>query len=197
LLPEGTDRPEAIPPQAFDAALRRVRELQRLDMRALAAELGVGRATLYRWVGSRDALLGEVFWWLGRRSHARAVQAAAGRVGAERVLVSLATFLASAQRDPALHRFLAAEPEVALRVLTSRAARIQAGSIQVIEAILAEESGAGRLELGIDRSALAYVIVRVSESFLYADVIAGREADIDQAVAVVAQLLGAPRPTVR
>jgi len=190
LLPEGTAPPEQIPSAVFDEALRRVRSLQRLDMRALAAGLGVGRATLYRWVGSRDALLGEVFWWLARRSHARAAEAAAGMVGRERLLTWLSTFLRLAQRDPALHRFLANEPEVALRVLTSQAARVQSGSIAVIEALLAEETQAGRLALAIDRSTLAYVIVRICESFLYADVIAGREADLDQVIAVVRQLLG-------
>jgi AcrR family transcriptional regulator len=170
--------------------LRRVGQLQRLDMRALAAELGVGRATLYRWVGSRDALLGEVFWWRARRSHVRAAIASSGLVGKERILASLQTFLTSAQGDAALHRFLATEPEVALRVLTSRAARVQAGSIAVIERLLAEETEAGRLALAVDRSTLAYVIVRICESFLYADVIAGRETDIDQAITVVGQLLG-------
>jgi AcrR family transcriptional regulator len=190
LLPEGTAPPQDIPPAAFDEALRRVRELQRLDMRGLAATLGVGRATLYRWVGSRDALLGEVFWWLARRSHARAAEAAVGSTGRERILTSLSVFLRSAQRDPALHRFLANEPEVALRVLTSQAARVQSGSIAVIEALLDQECEAGRLHLAIDRSTLAYVIVRICESFLYADVIAGREADLDQAITVVGQLLG-------
>jgi AcrR family transcriptional regulator len=195
LLPEGTAPPASIPAPVFDAALRRIRDLHRLDMRALAAELGVGRATLYRWVGSRDALLGEVFWWLARRSHDRAARAAGGLTGAERVLTSLQTFLTSAQSDPALHRFLADEPEVALRVLTSRVARVQAGSITVIEALLREETEAGRLQPTIDRSTLAYVIVRICESFLYADVIAGRAPDIEQAIAVVRQLLG-PEPAV-
>lgn len=197
LLPEGTAPPAAIPAAVFEAALRRVGDLQRLDMSALAAELGVGRATLYRWVGSRDALLGEVFWWRARRSHARAARASAGLTGRDRILTSLQTFLTSAQSDTALHRFLATEPEVALRVLTSQAARVQAGSIAVIERLLAEEADAGRLALVIDRSTLAYVIVRICESFLYADVIAGREGDIDQAIAVVGQLLGAAdwRPT--
>ncbi|HSP39023.1 MAG TPA: QsdR family transcriptional regulator [Frankiaceae bacterium] len=190
LLPEGTARPPSIPETVFDAALRRVGDLQRLDMRALAAELGVGRATLYRWVGSRDALLGEVFWWRARRSHARAARASVGLAGRARILTSLQTFLTSAQSDAALHRFLATEPEVALRVLTSQAARVQAGSIAVIERLLAEETDAGRLTLVIDRSTLAYVIVRICESFLYADVIAGREGDIDQAIAVIGQLLG-------
>jgi AcrR family transcriptional regulator len=190
LLPEGTAAPDGIPGPVFDAALRRIRDLQRLDMRGLAAELGVGRATLYRWVGSRDALLGELFWWLARRSHARALDASAGQIGRDRILGFLQVFLDSARRDPALRRFLAEEPEVALRVLTSRAARVQSGSIALMEALLAAETGGGRLHPAVERSTLAYVIVRICESFLYADVIAGREVDLDQARTVVGHLLG-------
>jgi hypothetical protein len=33
-------------------------------MTSLAAELGVNRVTLYRWVGSRDVLMVEVLWSL-------------------------------------------------------------------------------------------------------------------------------------
>src|SRR5215467_3933227 len=47
-------------------ALRLARERwlagERLDMGALAEELGISRATLYTWVGSKDRLLGEVLW---------------------------------------------------------------------------------------------------------------------------------------
>ena len=33
---------------------------QRVDVTVVAARLGLGRATIYRWFGSREALLGEV-----------------------------------------------------------------------------------------------------------------------------------------
>src|SRR5438105_3729827 len=33
---------------------------QRVDITVVAARLGLGRATIYRWFGSREALLGEV-----------------------------------------------------------------------------------------------------------------------------------------
>ena len=33
---------------------------RRVDVQALAAELGLGRTTIYRWFGSRDRLIGEV-----------------------------------------------------------------------------------------------------------------------------------------
>src|ERR1700733_1194668 len=35
-------------------------EGQRVDVTVVAARLGLGRATIYRWFGSREALLGEV-----------------------------------------------------------------------------------------------------------------------------------------
>src|SRR5258706_10268600 len=35
-------------------------DCRRVDVQALAAECGVGRATVYRWFGSREGLLGEV-----------------------------------------------------------------------------------------------------------------------------------------
>src|SRR4051812_44544571 len=52
----------ATPVDAFNAARRTFLRGDRVDMGVLAGELGVGRATLYRWVGDRDQLLGEVMW---------------------------------------------------------------------------------------------------------------------------------------
>ena len=37
---------------------------ERIDMQTLARSLGVDRATLYRWVGSRERLLTEILWSL-------------------------------------------------------------------------------------------------------------------------------------
>jgi hypothetical protein len=43
----------------------------------------------------------------------------------------------------------------------------------------------------VDPGALAYAIVRIGESFLYADVIADNDPDVDQAVTLVSRLLRA------
>src|SRR4028119_1117642 len=51
-----------VPPQVLRLARRRLAAGERLEMGALAAELGVNRVTLYRWVGSRERLLVEVLW---------------------------------------------------------------------------------------------------------------------------------------
>ena len=41
-------------------AMHRYLRGRRVDVQAIAGELGLGRTTIYRWFGSRDELLGEV-----------------------------------------------------------------------------------------------------------------------------------------
>src|SRR2546423_3695415 len=46
--------------KVLDAAMGRYLRGRRVDVQAIAAELGLGRTTVYRWFGSREGLLGEV-----------------------------------------------------------------------------------------------------------------------------------------
>src|ERR1700759_3697415 len=52
---------------ALRAGRRKFLAPERLDMSALAEELGVNRVTLYRWVGSRAKLLVEAVWALAEQ----------------------------------------------------------------------------------------------------------------------------------
>ena len=51
---------------------------------------------------------------------------------------------------------------------------------------------AGALQPALDLDDLAYLIVRIVESYLYSDVIAGRSPDIERAVEAIRVLLHAP-----
>src|SRR3954452_19020793 len=44
----------------LEAAMYRYLRGRRVDVQAIAAELGLGRGTIYRWFGSREQLIGEV-----------------------------------------------------------------------------------------------------------------------------------------
>jgi AcrR family transcriptional regulator len=189
VVPEGTDPPAEIPGQVFQSALSAVLGLRRLDMRALATETGMARATLYRKVGSRDRLLGEVLWYLTRLEWARAFEGVGDVRGAQRVTEVIRRFMTRVQAGPALRRLLDAEPEATLRILTSKHGAVQQRIIATIERLLAIEEERGALRPFIDRPTLAYVIVRIGESFLYADVIADAEPDVDRAVEIIARLL--------
>ena len=189
-MPEGTAPPDDVPAAVFEHALRTFLEPRRVDMRALAAELGIGRSSLYRRTRGRDHLLGAVLWYLARRALVRALEDAAGEAGAARVVAVIARFLREVHRGPALQRFLQEEPEASLRILTSKRGGVQRPMIDAVERLLiAEEAVAGE-RMRLDRPTLAYVIVRIAESFLYADVIADNEPDVDRAVEVIARLLG-------
>jgi AcrR family transcriptional regulator len=188
LLPEGTERPADIPEPIFRAALDAYLGERRLDMGHLAAEIGIGRATLYRKVGSRDRLLGEVAWFLTRGAIDRALRDTAALAGRQRVLSVLEHVMRAMSGSAALRRFLEAEPEAALRVLTSKDGAVQGGIMAVLRRLLARELGPE--PRGMDVADLSYAIVRIGEGFVYTDVIGHGEPDVDAALAVIAPLLG-------
>ncbi|MFG2039222.1 QsdR family transcriptional regulator [Dactylosporangium sp. NPDC048998] len=177
------------PDEVFDAALRRFLAQQRVDMRLLAAELGIGRATLYRRAGARDQVLGHVLWYLTERNLERAVRHADGLRGPDRIVAVIGHFLNAVKDQPSLRHFLAAEPEAALRILTSKRGVVQGRVVDHLEGLLTEEIEAGAFAPRLDARTLAFVLVRIGESFLYADAIADGEPDVEQALQVIGRLL--------
>jgi AcrR family transcriptional regulator len=178
-------------PTALDAlalARRHFIAGRRLEMQALAAELGVSRVTLHRWVGSRDELLGEVLWSLAEPT-IRDARAATKRRGGEGIAETLWRFISAVHVAPFMQSFLAREPEIALRVLTTKRAPVQSRVVAAFEEMLIAEAQRKRLELPMEPGDLAYVIVRLAESFTYTDVIAGGQPDPDKARRAIAALL--------
>lgn len=170
------------PRVAADDALRLARRHWlaggRIDMGRLAAELGVARATLFRWYGSRDALLAEVLWSLS----VGAMQRAAERYP-EASPAQLAERCAAVVRQMAgfapLRRFIAEDSERALRLLTSSASPLQARVVDALRAWLAQAAEIGGWQPQIEPETLAYLLVRLGESFLYARAISGRDVELD------------------
>src|SRR5665647_3127010 len=64
--------------RAIDAATSVYLAGEKLDMSSLADDLGASRATLYRWVGNRDDLLGVVLSEATERTYAKAIEQAEG-----------------------------------------------------------------------------------------------------------------------
>jgi AcrR family transcriptional regulator len=178
-------------PTAADAlalARRRFLAPERLDMSALADELGVNRVTLYRWVGSRDRLLVEVVWSLAERTF-DAARAGVDAHGPERVVQVVVRFLDDVITNPGIRRWLSEEGEHAMRLLTRHDTDFQPRLIGAVHALLEEEADAGRLTLPIDLRELAYVIVRLVESYTYLDLITGERPDAARAEPVLRMLL--------
>src|SRR4051812_6593676 len=111
------------PPAASQAdvialALHHYLRGRRIDIRAIAGELGVGRTTIYRWFGAREDLVGTVVALAAEDVLAR-IEAAAKGHGAERLLEIFDRFNRALADAPALRSFLEQERETALRIITS------------------------------------------------------------------------------
>lgn len=175
----------------LSAARRRFMRGERLDIPGLAAEIGVSRATAYRWAGNVEELTGVVIASLAADTFRRAEAEAQGS-GVDRLVDMVRRGLGYMASGPYRRWLEREDPERALRIVASRHGPAQATMIRMWEQLLAREAAEGGVELPLDAHVLAYAVVRVGESFLYADLIAGEEPDVERAVAVTALLLRPP-----
>jgi AcrR family transcriptional regulator len=181
-----TRRPDAR--DALSLAREKFLSPERVDMSTLADELGVNRVTLYRWFGSRDRLLVEVVWSLTREMLSEVQRGMRGR-GTERIVRVVGRFLEAVIANPGMRRWLEEEGEHAMRLLTRRETDFQPRLIAAIEDILRAEEATGALDVPVDLHELAYVIVRLIESYTYLDLITGEPPDAGRAEPILRMLL--------
>lgn len=160
-----------------------------IDMDELAHELSVSRATLYRAVDGRDRLLGDVLWSLAEATYAQARRDASSRGGVEAILEISRRFTESVMTAAPFRRFLAAEPETALRVLLTPAGGVHARTVALQRQVFAEAFESREEDLPGDLDSLAYLYVRLRESILYADILSDRQPDPELAERAVRALL--------
>ena len=193
LAPRRGRKPAASRDDVLEAALDRYLRGRRIDVRAIALELSLGRTTIYRWFGSREGLIGEVVVRAAEPLFDDARTAAGGRGGA----ALLDTFdrinrgLASA---PALRSFLELERD-ALRILTSSGGGVQPRMVAKIADFIEDEVRNGSYLPPVDPTTLAYAIVRLAEAFLYNDATAAMRGDVERLREIEAALLGIVRKT--
>ena len=114
----------------------------------------------------------------------RTLAAAAARWEAERRPAELHTpgtgrhINAIVSQSRGLRRLLDDEPALALRVLTDPLGPVQPGIVAFVEDLLRRDMAEFGLVPLTDPDALAYALVRLGESFLYADVLAARKPDV-------------------
>lgn len=178
--------------RAFRAARHRFIEGTRIDMGALASDLGVDRTSLFRWVGNRDALLAEVLWSLAVSTF-DAADAATSAWGADRVQGAMTRFVADLIAASYFRDWIRREPSRALRILTGAASPVHRRFVAITKILLSEELSAGRMTTPLPAHDLATVLVRVAESYAYADLIAGEDPEPARAAAALDLVLAATR----
>jgi AcrR family transcriptional regulator len=165
---------------------------RRVDVQAIAAELGLGRTTIYRWYGSREDLIGQVLFAAAEPVLRQARAAARGR-GASLLLDTFDRFNRSLADSPALRRFVETERDAAIRIITSGAGTLQPRIVASIQEVIDDEVRTGAYDPPVDTSTLAYAIVRLAEAFLFNDAAAGMRGDVERLREVEAALLSVPR----
>jgi AcrR family transcriptional regulator len=166
---------------------------RRLDVSAIATELGLARATVYRWFGSREGLLGEV---IAREAedYFRRVRARVKGRGARALLDTFDQINRGLARSTVLRAFLEQEREAALRTLTSSGGIVEPRAVAAIAALIEDEVRCGAYDPPVEVPTLAYAIVRLADAFLYNDAVAGIRGDVDRLREVEAALFVVREP---
>jgi AcrR family transcriptional regulator len=169
-------------------ARRRFLKGERLDVAGLAAELGISRATAYRWAGNAEELTGKVIATLVIDTFDLCRREASGE-GAARVLDMYTRGLRYMSSGPYRAWLESTDVETALRLVASKHAPAQGTTIRLWEEYLTDEVAAGAIRLATDPHTMAYAMVRIGESFLYADLVAGEDVDVEKAAEIVKLLV--------
>ncbi|TNE91549.1 MAG: hypothetical protein EP330_04910 [Deltaproteobacteria bacterium] len=162
----------------------------------LAEELGVGRATVFRWAGSREALYGEVVWQEIASAYASAREHAGELTGAARVGSAARTLMTVLLSSKPMKAFIARDATFAMRVLVSAESPVERRLVGALEQTLTAQRDAGHIDPAMELKDLAFVLVRIAESFMYRDVLGGRGArpDVEAAVHAIEILVDSRAP---
>lgn len=185
-------RPAAATPAEVVAAARAAFLAgERIDVQSIAAGLGLSRASVYRWFGSREGVLGAV---LAGEYEALITRADARRrgTGAARVLEVLVRVNRWMSANEPFRRYFEHEQRAGLRVLTAGDGPVQPRAVRAIEQLVQRAVADDGYQPPLAPDLLAYALVRLGEAFLYNDSAVGITGDVDRLRAVQAALLGLP-----
>jgi AcrR family transcriptional regulator len=161
---------------------------QRLDMQALAAELGVNRVTLYRWVGTREQLLVEVLWsmtqWRFDEIWGEVIEQPGSRVPE-----ALRRWVKITVDSPGIRYLLYDQNDLAMRLLTLESGGFQPRLLALIRRLIEQDITDGRVASPLDLDELAFAVLRICESYIYLPVILKHETDPDAMMRVLQVLL--------
>jgi len=157
-------------------------------MRQLAAELGINRVTLYRWVGDGDALLVETMWALTETTLSEEWEKVRRRKG-PRVAALVGGYLRAVVLQPGAQKFALENNERVMRLMTLTQHGYQPRFVAAIGTYLAKDIESGRIHSPLSLDDLAYATVRIAESYYYLPTITGQPPNPEGAERVISALL--------
>ncbi|WP_280307933.1 QsdR family transcriptional regulator [Nocardia abscessus] len=177
--------------QVIELARRAFLSGERVDIQAIAGQLGLSRASVYRWFGSRDGVLGAV---LAGEFEALLTRADARRrsTGGRRILDVLYRVNRWMTDNEPFRRYFENEPLSGLRILTASDGPVQPLVVGTVRELIIRATEEDGYAPPLEPALLAYALVRLGEAFLYNDNVAGIRGDVDRLHEVQAALLGIP-----
>ena len=136
-------------------------------MVALAADLGVARATLYRWTGDREHLLADATWAEAQLVAEHMLARARRKTGVARIQAVCTDFIAAFADDEGVARFLEHERDGGLELLTRVNGGFRPRLVAWIAALITAEIDAGRYRAPASAELLADGVVTIGERFLH------------------------------
>jgi AcrR family transcriptional regulator len=154
------------PGDAFNAARQRFRAGDKLDMVALAEDLRISRATLYRWTGDRDRLLADILI-AELHSLIRAATTRATGTGVARLESAIGWFLNTLAGLPSLRAFLVNERDNGLRMVTSPTGPVRPRIVETVTEVINRETVDGGYRPPAPPELLADGIIALAERYLH------------------------------
>lgn len=186
---EQDDAPPSVRrPVASDAlatALWLFQHGERVDMNTVASHLGIGRTTLYRWVGDREKLLGRVLLASIGNLWQRSLADAEGE-GLERPLDATRRFIEGCIENEPVTSFTQRESNLALRVLLDPDGVIT--HVLKRDLLAATSSAAPEIEAPEETFG---VLALTATALVWANVAGGRHPDIDATIGIMRTVLTA------
>ncbi|MFI1916308.1 QsdR family transcriptional regulator [Nocardia sp. NPDC020380] len=188
---EGTRTPgrpaSASREDVLNAAIAMFLACKRVDVNAIAAQLGVSRASIYRWFGSRDGLLGATVARQLERMVGFADRHSTSN-GGQRLNEILDRTIHWIVEDASLRTYFDNESTAALRLITRSDGTVHQAAVAIVERLIERAQADGYVP-PIERATLAYALVRLWEAFLYNDAVAGFRGDVERLRQVQTALL--------
>ena len=172
---------------AIRLARRHYLNLERVDMQSLANELGIGRTTLYRWVGDRDSLISEMLSEMVVEVIGTAIGEAEGE-GLERTIDAMRRFMLTTADFAPLRHLVQNEPELGLRVMLAPGSGV---STAITGELTAEIERTRPEWSGEKASELADILTQNGMAYEWGNIAVRSEPEIDRAIRAMETLVRA------
>ncbi|MCG8534715.1 MAG: transcriptional regulator [Pseudomonadales bacterium] len=170
---------KATPMDAFLLAKKYWLNCQRLNLGSMAEELGVSRATLFRWIGNKDLLMGEIIWSVYKPTVLYARQECKSQ-GVDYVVDVFREVNIQILNSKPLRHFLVSDGQYALSIISSKNSTFHSRMVELNTELLQQEVDRGAIKPYMSIDSMSYFMVRIGESCTFSEVILDQEPDLDQ-----------------